>query len=189
MLCRSGFACAKSSNDTYYSIPTFTSPPLVQPTNITSRLEGYDWRQSESRFNSILPQYRTTIRIPSSLNPATPQALRIHFVHKRSKQANAIPLLLCHTWPSSFIEVQRIIDGLVDPVLAPGEEVQAFHVVAPSVPGFGFSEAGVEEGFGVWKTAEVFVGLMGRLGYTEGFVSHGVGWYVVLFYFHSTALF
>jgi pimeloyl-ACP methyl ester carboxylesterase len=85
---------------------------------------------------------------------------------------------MCHTWPSSFIEVQRIIDALTDPVSPPGcegEGVQAFHVVAPSIPGFGFSDAGIEEGFGLEGTAGVFEALMGRLGY-EGFVCHGVGW-------------
>jgi pimeloyl-ACP methyl ester carboxylesterase len=96
-------------------------------------------------------------------------------VHKRSKHANAIPLLICHTWPSSFIEVARVIDALVDPITPPGEVVQAFHVVAPSIPGFGFSDAGMEGGFGVWETAGVFERLMERLGYEE-FVCHGVGW-------------
>ncbi|KAI4937677.1 hypothetical protein J4E85_000112 [Alternaria conjuncta] len=141
-------------------------------------LEGYDWRAAESRFNSTLPQYRTTITIPSVTSPGTTQSLRIHFVHKRSKHPNAIPLLLCHTWPSSFIEVQRVIDGLTDPHSLPGHAnsaQQAFHVVAPSIPGFGFSDASMEEGFGLHGTADVFQRLMGRLGYAQ-FVAHGTGW-------------
>ncbi|KAI4961370.1 hypothetical protein J4E86_000398 [Alternaria arbusti] len=142
-------------------------------------LEGYDWRAAESRFNSTLPQYRTTITIPSTVTSTdSTQSLRIHFVHKRSKHPNAIPLLLCHTWPSSFIEVQRVIDGLTDPHSLPGHAnsaQQAFHVVAPSIPGFGFSDASMEEGFGLHGTADVFQRLMGRLGYTQ-FVAHGTGW-------------
>ncbi|KAI4672112.1 uncharacterized protein J4E78_000612 [Alternaria triticimaculans] len=142
-------------------------------------LEGYDWRAAESRFNSTLPQYRTTITIPSAVTSTdSTQSLRIHFVHKRSKHPNAIPLLLCHTWPSSFIEVQRVIDGLTDPHSLAGHAnsaQQAFHVVAPSIPGFGFSDASMEEGFGLHGTADVFQRLMGRLGYTQ-FVAHGTGW-------------
>ncbi|KAI8933105.1 hypothetical protein NX059_009748 [Plenodomus lindquistii] len=102
--------------------------------------------------------------------------LRIHFVHRPSSHAHAIPLLMCHTWPSSFIEVQRVIEGLAEPV-GEEEEVQAFHVVAPSIPGFGFSDASMKEGFGVAGTAAVFDGLMGRLGY-GGYVAVGTGWYV-----------
>lgn len=99
-------------------------------------------------------------------------------MHKRSKHPNAIPLLLSHTWPSSFIEVQRVINALTDPHSLPGHDEstpQAFHVVAPSIPGFGFSDASMEEGFGLGGTAEVFQRLMLRLGY-EKFVAHGTGW-------------
>jgi pimeloyl-ACP methyl ester carboxylesterase len=72
--------------------------------------------------------------------------------------------------------VQRIIDSLVDPASIPGlGKQQAFHVVAPSIPGFGFSDAGENEGFGVAETAGMFDGVMGRLGY-GGYVAHGVGW-------------
>ena len=141
----------------------------------TCRLETYDWRAAESRFNSLLPQFRTTIRTTS---PTGTQSLRVHFVHKRSTRPGAIPLLLAHTWPSSFIEVQRIINALTEPPYVPdmgGAVPQAFHVVAPSIPGFGFSDASMQEGFGLEGTAEVFWELMGRLGYSE-FVAHGTGW-------------
>ncbi|KAF1834099.1 alpha/beta-hydrolase [Decorospora gaudefroyi] len=138
-------------------------------------LDGYDWRASEARFNATLPQYRTTITTRSS----TPtQSLRIHLVHKRSKHTNAIPMLLCHTWPSSFIEVQRVIDALTDPQSVAGYasgEQQAFHVVAPSIPGFGFSDASTCHDFGLNGTAEVFDALMVRLGYGR-YVAHGTGW-------------
>jgi len=131
-------------------------------------LETYDWRTTESTLNASLPQFRTHITIP----PSPP--LRIHFVHKRSVHANAIPLLVCHSWPGSFIEVQRMIEMLADPG---GEGVQqAFHVVAPSIPGFGFSDASGLVGFGGGGAAGVFDGVMGRLGYGGGYVVHGVGW-------------
>jgi pimeloyl-ACP methyl ester carboxylesterase len=86
---------------------------------------------------------------------------------------------MIHSWPSSFIEVQRVIDALVDPQRLPSFGMgaqQAFHVVAPSIPGFGFSDEGGEEGFGLKETAEVFDGVMRRLGYGDGYVVHGVGW-------------
>lgn len=99
-------------------------------------------------------------------------------MHKRSKHTNAIPLLFCHTWPSSFIEVQRIIDALTDPHSLPsfGDGAQqAFHIVAPSIPGFGFSDASMSDDFGLAGTAGVFDGLMARLGY-DRYVAHGTGW-------------
>jgi pimeloyl-ACP methyl ester carboxylesterase len=132
------------------------------------RLESYDWRREEAHFNASLPQFRTTLSVASQ------PPLRIHFVHKRSRNPNAIPLLFCHSWPSSFIEIQRIIDALVDPISL-GE--QAFHVVVPSIPGFGFSDASADAEFGVWGTAEVYAELMRRLGY-ERFVACGSDWYV-----------
>ncbi|KAF2113852.1 Alpha/Beta hydrolase protein [Lophiotrema nucula] len=139
--------------------------------------QKYDWRTQEAHFNTSLPQFRTTIQIPST--PDTPShSLRIHFTHKRSKHPNAIPLLFCHTWPASFVEVQKIIDALTDPQSLPSFGAgaqQAFHVVAPSIPGFGFSDASSDEGFGVKETAAMFDGVMRRLGY-EGYVAHGVGW-------------
>ncbi|KAJ4293409.1 hypothetical protein N0V90_008692 [Kalmusia sp. IMI 367209] len=137
-------------------------------------LDSYDWRATEAHLNSTLPQYRTTITLPSNSNSSTSQALRIHFVYKRSSHQNAIPLLFCHTWPSSFIEVQKIIDALTEPQSLPsfGDGAQqAFDVVAPSIPGFGFSDAGEGEDFGLEGTAEAFARVMGRLGY-ERFVIH-----------------
>lgn len=142
------------------------------------RLEGYDWRAAEAKFNLSLPQFRTTISIPSSSEPSGTQPLRIHFVHKRSKHSNAIPLLFCHTWLASFIEVQRIINTLTDPQILPGfgdGAQQAFHVIAPSIPGFGFSDGSMSDDLGLNDTAEVFDRLMARLGY-DRYVAHGSGW-------------
>lgn len=101
-------------------------------------------------------------------------------MHKRSKHKDAIPLLFCHTWPSSFIEAQRILDALSDPHSLPsfGDGAQqAFHVVVPSIPGFGFSDASLSEEFGLDGTARVFNQLMHQLGY-EQYVAHGTGWSV-----------
>jgi pimeloyl-ACP methyl ester carboxylesterase len=89
-----------------------------------------------------------------------------------------VPLLFCHTWPSSFIEVSKIINELTEPqriVGAGGEEPMAFHVVVPSIPGFGFSDASRLDEFGVRETAAYFDGLMARLGYGK-YVAHGTGW-------------
>ncbi|KAK7189782.1 alpha/beta-hydrolase [Paraphaeosphaeria sporulosa] len=141
-------------------------------------LEHYDWRAQETHLNTSLPQYRTTINLPSTDDEKTVQPLRIHFVHKPSSHRHAIPLLFCHNWPSSFIEVQKIIDALTDPqsLRSFGDGAQqAFHVVAPSIPGFGFSDASSSETFGLKETAEAFSKLMNRLGY-DRYVAHGTGW-------------
>lgn len=110
--------------------------------------------------------------------------LRVHFVHKASQHSNAIPLLFVHGWPGSFLEVSKVIDALTEPVTASaanplrdagnhGEtQMRAFHVVAPSIPGFGFSDASMDEGFGLKETAEIFDVLMKRLGYSK-YVAHG----------------
>lgn len=155
----------------------------------TIRLKQYDWRTQEALFNNALPQFRTTIRIPghssltgSELAGTQPahSPLRVHFVHKRSKHRNAIPLLFCHSWPSSFVELYKIVDALTDPVSLPSYGIgaqQAFHVVAPSIPGFGFSDASPVEGFGLRETAGAFDEVMSRLGYARrGYVVHGAGW-------------
>ncbi|KAF2871307.1 Alpha/Beta hydrolase protein, partial [Massariosphaeria phaeospora] len=157
------------------------TPKLVLEPLLDFWLEHYDWRTQEAHFNTALPQFRTTINVPSPPGtdnaPAT-QPLRIHFVHKRSKHENAIPLLFCHSWPSSFIEVQRIIDALTDPHSLPSFGAgaqQAFHVIVPSIPGFAFSDASLNEEFGLKETAHAFNGLMDRLGY-QRYVAHGTGW-------------
>lgn len=131
-------------------------------------LETYDWRTQEDVFNTTLPQFRTLITL---LNPDT-KPIRTHFVHARSHQSYAIPLLYCHSWPGSFIEVQRIVSQLTHP---PDEGAMAFHVICPSIPGFGFSDASEDASFGVHGAAGVFAGLMQRLGY-EKYVVCGEGW-------------
>ena len=136
------------------------------------RLGQYDWRQRERLFNDRLPQYRTVV---SASSPHPP--LRLHFVHKRSAStsANVIPLLYCHSWPGGIIEVVQIID-LLTTASTDGET--SFHVVIPSIPGCGFSEADHRDRSGTKGVAEIFDRLMQRLGYRH-YVAHGTGWYVI----------
>ena len=142
---------------------------FAAPSRLTHflRLETYDWRAQESLINDSLPQYRTSI---SCLASRPPQ--RVHFVHRRSTNPHAIPLLFCHGWPGSILEVSKILEPLTNP--REGENVQSFHVVAPSMPGFGFSDANHAEEMDLRATAILFNGLMERLGYRR-YVAHGGG--------------
>ena len=111
------------------------------------------------------------------------RGLKIHFVHKPSSKTNAVPLLFCHGWPSSFTEILPLLNELTEPteVNASEDAKTAFHVVAASIPGFGFSDASTDDEFGACATADVYDTLMKRLGYTRYFV-HGDGWYVSQFF-------
>ncbi|KAI9793424.1 MAG: hypothetical protein M1816_000317 [Peltula sp. TS41687] len=141
------------------------TPKNVLEPNIDFWLEHYDWRSRESHFNERLPQYRTVIS-PSAPHPP----LRLHFVHKRSSASNAIPLLYCHGWPGGILEVIKIVDELT----SPSEEGKpVFHVIVPSIPGCGFSDASDVVTMGMKGVAEVFDSLMSRLGY-RSYVAHGV---------------
>ncbi|MBK3530683.1 alpha/beta fold hydrolase [Streptomyces sp. MBT67] len=121
---------------------------------------GYDWRAFEERLNRM-GQFRTTV-----------DGLGIHFLHRRSARPDAVPLLLTHGWPGSVVEFLHVMDELADPQDA---EAPAFHVVAPSLPGFGFSERPATTGWGTEKIAAAWVELMGRLGYGR-FLAHGGDW-------------
>ncbi|AZM62042.1 epoxide hydrolase [Streptomyces sp. WAC 01420] len=121
---------------------------------------GYDWRWFEDRLNTI-GQYRTTI-----------DGLGIHFLHRRSARTDATPLLLTHGWPGSIAEFIDVVDELADPKDA---GAPAFHVVAPSLPGFGYSDKPATTGWGTGKIAAAWVELMRRLGY-ERFAAHGGDW-------------
>lgn len=132
--------------------------------------EGYSWRAQENFYNHALPQYRMPIN-----------GTRIHFVHRRSRSPNSMPLLFLHGFPDSFIAVSNMIDALCDPVRTPprGEEDSpAFHVVAPSIPGFGFSDQVPEDGNNLAGTADIFNALMHFLGY-DRYLLHGSGWSVI----------
>lgn len=121
---------------------------------------GYDWRSFEKRLNQI-GQFRTTI-----------DDLGIHFLHRRSTRADATPLILTHGWPGSIAEFAHVMDELADPKDA---DAPAFHVVAPSLPGFGYSDKPAATGWGIEKIAAAWVELMGRLDYSK-FVAHGGDW-------------
>lgn len=121
---------------------------------------SYDWRRFEERLDTI-GQYRTTI-----------DGLGIHFLHRRSSRADAVPLIMTHGWPGSVAEFADVIDELANPT---DPEAPAFHVVAPSLPGFGYSERPTTTGWGIEKIAAAWVTLMGRLGY-QRFLAHGGDW-------------
>ena len=116
---------------------------------------NFDWRAQERRLNQ-LEQFTTTI-----------DGLTIHFVHRRSKHANALPLLITHGWPGSFVEFTKIIGPLTDPEAHGGIAADAFHVVMPSIPGFAFSQAPHEAGYDPARIAALEAKLMARLGYTR----------------------
>jgi epoxide hydrolase len=123
----------------------------------------YDWRRCESRLNS-LSQYRTAI-----------DGLGIHFLHVRSPHPNALPLIITHGWPGSIIEFLGIIEPLTDPTAHGGQAEDAFHVVAPSLPGFAFSDKPAQRGWNVDHIAEAWSELMRRLGYSR-YVAQGGDW-------------
>lgn len=120
----------------------------------------YNWRAFEERLNRI-GQYRTAI-----------DGLGIHFLHRRSARSDAVPLVMTHGWPGSIAEFVHVIDDLADPTDA---SAPAFHVVAPSLPGFGYSDKPATTGWGTGKIAAAWVELMGRLGY-EKFLAQGGDW-------------
>ncbi|MGW4128197.1 epoxide hydrolase family protein [Amycolatopsis japonica] len=121
---------------------------------------GYDWRWFEKRLDRI-GQFRTTI-----------DGLGIHFLHRRSTRADATPLVLTHGWPGSIAEFVDVVDELAEPA---DPDTPAFHVVVPSLPGFGYSDKPATTGWGTEKIAAAWVELMGRLGY-DRFAAHGGDW-------------
>lgn len=111
----------------------------------------------------------TTV-VPATNKSRYDAPVPLHFVHHRSPRADAIPLLFMHGWPGNFLEVTNIIDGLTDP---PSKDMPAFHVVAPSLPGFGFSPAPTKPGMGSEAAGEAFNGLMMQLNYTKYVIQAG----------------
>jgi pimeloyl-ACP methyl ester carboxylesterase len=124
---------------------------------------GYDWRKAEARINSV-PNFITEI-----------DGLDIHFIHVRSKHENALPLIVTHGWPGSIIEQLKIIGPLTDPTTHGGSASDAFHVVIPSLPGYGFSGKPETTGWGPERVASAWITLMRRLGYKQ-FVAQGGDW-------------
>jgi len=127
----------------------------------------YDWRKMEQKLND-LPQFITEI-----------DGLHIHFIHVRSKNQNALPLIVTHGWPGSITEQMKIIDPLVNPTAHGGSASDAFHVVIPSIPGYGFSGKPTSTGWDPDHIARAWVVLMKRLGYAK-FVAQGGDWGAVI---------
>ncbi|MDT9600255.1 epoxide hydrolase family protein [Sphingosinicella rhizophila] len=123
----------------------------------------YDWRKIEERLNSF-PNFVTTI-----------DGLDIHFIHVRSKHENALPIIITHGWPGSIIEQLKIIEPLTNPTAFGGSAQDAFDVVIPSMPGYGFSGRPTETGWGPPRIAQAWLTLMKRLGY-DRFLAHGGDW-------------
>jgi len=126
-------------------------------------LNVYDWRQHEAVLNE-LPQYRVAI-----------DGLRIHFVHARGKGPRPLPLIITHGWPGSFVEMVKLIPLLTDPEAHGGRAEDAFHVIVPSLPGYGFSDRPRERGMNPFKVAGLWARLMSELGY-ERFGAQGGDW-------------
>jgi len=113
----------------------------------------YDWRATEARLNAI-PQFRTTI-----------DGIRIHFLHIRSPHPGALPIVLTHGWPGSVVEWLKVIGPLSDPPSYGSDAHDAFHLVCPTLPGYGFSDKPAEPGWGIERIAGAWAVLMSRLGY------------------------
>ena len=127
----------------------------------------YDWRKCEARLNAV-PNFITEI-----------DGLDIHFIHVRSKHENALPLIVTHGWPGSVIEQLKIIDPLTDPTAHGASASDAFHLVIPSMPGYGFSGKPTTTGWGPDRIARAWMTLMQRLGYKR-FVAQGGDWGAVI---------
>jgi pimeloyl-ACP methyl ester carboxylesterase len=127
----------------------------------------YDWRKVEAKLNSY-PNFITEI-----------DGLDIHFIHVRSKHENALPVIVTHGWPGSIIEQLKIIDPLVNPTAHGGSASDAFHVVIPSIPGYGFSGKPTSTGWNPSRIARAWTDLMRRLGYTQ-FVAQGGDWGAII---------
>jgi pimeloyl-ACP methyl ester carboxylesterase len=120
----------------------------------------YDWRRCETRLNA-LPQFTTEI-----------DGVEIHFIHVRSRHENALPLIMTHGWPGSVVELLETVGPLTDPTAHGGTPEDAFHLVLPSLPGYGFSGEPIELGWNVGRVAQAWAELMDRLGYTR-YVAQG----------------
>jgi pimeloyl-ACP methyl ester carboxylesterase len=123
--------------------------------------DGFDWRAQERALNRF-EQFTTTI-----------DGVKLHFIHRRSKERNAMPLLVTHGWPGSIVEFSKVIEPLTDPVRHGGRAEDAFDIVAPSLPGFGFSDKPREAGFDPTRMAAIEAALMARLGYVRYGVQGG----------------
>jgi pimeloyl-ACP methyl ester carboxylesterase len=129
--------------------------------------DGYDWRRFEERLNG-LPQFRTEI-----------DGVDIHFIHVRSRHEGALPLVISHGWPGSIVELLKVIGPLTDPTAHGGDAADAFDLVIPSLPGYGFSGRPTETGWGPDRIGRAWGTLMSRLGY-DRYVAQGGDWGAVI---------
>jgi pimeloyl-ACP methyl ester carboxylesterase len=136
---------------------------LVTIQQVVHHWKTHDWRKTEARLNS-LPNFVTEI-----------DGLDIHFIHVRSKHEDALPMIVTHGWPGSIIEQLKIIGPLTDPTAHGASAEEAFHLVIPSLPGYGFSGKPREPGWIPSRIAKAWATLMGRLGYTR-YVAQGGDW-------------
>src|SRR5881628_1343072 len=127
----------------------------------------YDWRKCEARLNAV-PNFITEI-----------DGLDIHFIHVRSKHEDALPIVVCHGWPGSIVEQLKLIGRLTDPTAHGASASDAFHVVIPSMPGYGFSGKPTGTGWDPVHVGKAYVTLMKRLGY-QRFVAQGGDWGAVV---------
>ncbi|MDO7658192.1 MAG: epoxide hydrolase [OM182 bacterium] len=139
---------------------------------ITYWREGFDWRTQEAKLNSF-DQFMVTV-----------EGTNIHTIHQRSANAEAIPLLLVHGWPGSIAEFHKLIGPLTDPETHGGDIADSYHVIAPSLPGFGFSQAPTEPGMNPERIALLLAGLMQTLGY-ERYAIAGGDWGAVINSHHA----
>jgi pimeloyl-ACP methyl ester carboxylesterase len=136
---------------------------LATMQKLAQHWQTYDWRKAEARLNAV-PNFVTEI-----------DGLDIHFIHVRSKHANALPMIVTHGWPGSIIEQLKIIGPLTDPTAHGGTAADAFHLVIPSLPGYGFSGKPTAPGWTPVRIAQAWAVLMQRLGYTH-YVAQGGDW-------------
>jgi microsomal epoxide hydrolase len=129
--------------------------------------DGFDWRAQERMLNEF-DHFKTVI-----------DGVDVHFIHQRSPEEDATPLLLTHGWPGSFVEFTKIIGPLTDPVAHGGDPEDAFHLVIPSLPGYGFSGKPTERGYNPERMADVLAGLMERLGY-DRYGAQGGDWGAII---------
>ena len=138
--------------------------PLAYVQNLCAYwAEKYDWRAREARLNRF-PQFKTAI-----------DGVDIHFLHVRSPHENAMPLVITHGWPGSIVEFHKVIEPLTNPTAFGGDARDAFHVVAPSLPGYGFSGKPSQSGWNVQRIARAWSALMPRLGYKR-YAAQGGDW-------------
>ena len=129
--------------------------------------DGFDWRAQERRLNEF-DHFKTDI-----------DGIDVHFIHQRSANENAVPLLLVHGWPGSFVEFSELIGPLTDPAAHGGDAADAFHVVIPSLPGYGFSGKPAETGYNPERMADVLAGLMEKLAY-DRYGAQGGDWGAII---------